>query len=165
MQSSTSTEHGTSTTDDTNVVGLFDFIAVRADTDDEFSIAQVRRIYRLYSAQNGKKRRIEYIKPFDIKTANVDVKFKVICFERESELQLKRTEIHSDVPCSSVVQKVTLYYDSEAQCYQLSAVDKLSLDTYFSRRTGRDGMADDGRRVTLTYSSRGRQRRTIQFSS
>ena len=111
-----------------------------------------------------KKRRVEYIKPFDIKTANVDVKCKVIYFERESELQYKRTEIHSDVPCGSVVQKVTLYHDSESQCYQLSAVDKLSLDNYFLQRTGQNDMADDGRRVTLTYSSWGRQRRTINFS-
>eukprot|EP00112_Aurelia_sp_Birch-Aquarium-sp1_P006481 Seg17159.1 transcript_id=Seg17159.1/GoldUCD/mRNA.D3Y31 product="hypothetical protein" protein_id=Seg17159.1/GoldUCD/D3Y31 len=164
VQSSTSTEHGTSIADDTNVVGLFDYIAVRTDIDDEFSIAQVRRMYRLYSSQNGKTRRVEYVKPFDTKTANVDVEFKVIHFERQSELQLNRTEIHSDIPCSSVVQKVTLYYDNESQCYQLSAVDKLSLDRYFSRRPGRNDMADDGRRVRFTYSSRGRQRRTVQFS-
>ena len=55
VQSSTTIEHGTAITDDTNVVGLFDFIAVRADTDDNFCIAQVQRIYRLYTAQNGKK--------------------------------------------------------------------------------------------------------------
>ena len=110
------------------MVGLFDFTALHADIDDEFVIAQFRRTYRLYSAQNGKKRKVEYVKPFDRKTTNVEGNCKVIYFEGESQLQLKRTEISSDIPCSSVLQKVTMYYDNESQCYQLAAVGRLLLD-------------------------------------
>ena len=88
------------------------------------------------------------MRPFDIKTNNVQVNFKVIYFERKSELEQERTDIHSEVPCSNVLQKVTVTYQQDAQLYCLSAIDKLSLDTYFSRRMGQNNLADDGRRVT-----------------
>ena len=91
--------------------------------------------------------------------------FKVIYFERKSELELERTDIHSEVPRSNVLQKVTVTYQQDTQLYCLSAIDKLSLGTYFSRRMGQNNLADDGRRVTLTYSSRGRQRRSVLFST
>ena len=42
-----------------------------------------------------KKRRVEYVRPFGIKTTNVQVNFKVIYVEHKSELKLERTDIHS----------------------------------------------------------------------
>ncbi len=147
------------------MVGLFDYVAICSDRDDEFYIAQVKRIFRQYTTSNGRKRRVEYVRPFDITTNNVQVNFKVIYFERRSELDLERTDIHSEVLCNNVIQKVTVTYQQDAKLYCLSAIDKQSLDTYFSRRMGQNNLADDGRRVTIRYSSRGRQRRSVQFSS
>ena len=72
------------------------------------------------------------MRPFDIKTNNVPVNFKGIYFQHKSELELERTDIHSEVPCSRVLRKGTVTYQQDAQLYCLSAIDKLSLDTYFS---------------------------------
>ena len=165
VQSSNDSEQTNATDSETDMVGLFDYVAIHSDSDDEFYIAQVKRVFRQYTAQNGRKRRVEYVRPFDIKTNNVQVNFKVIYFERKSELELERTDIDSEVPCSNVLQKVTVTYQQDAQLYCLSAIDKVSLDTYFSQRMGQNNLADDGKRVTLTYSSRGRQKRSVQFSA
>ena len=129
------------------MVRLFDYVAICSDSDDEIYIAQVEQIFRQYTAQNGRKRRVEYVRPFDIETNNVKVNFKVIHLERKSELELERTDNHSEVPCSNVLQKVTVTYQQDAQLYCLSAIDKLFLDTYFSQRMGQNNLADDGRQV------------------
>ena len=161
VQSSNDSEQTNTTNSERDMVGLFDYVAISSDSDDEFYIAQVEQIFGQYTAQNGRKRRVEYVRPFDIKINNVQVNFKVIYFERKSELELERTDIHSEVPCSNVLQKVTVTYQQDAQLYCLSAINKLFLDAYFSRRMGQNNLADDGRQVTLMYSSRGQQRRSV----
>ena len=135
------------------MVRLFDYVAIRSDSDDEFYIDQVEQIFRQYTAQNGRKRRVEYVRPFDIETNNVQVNFKVIHLEHKSELELERTDIHSEVPCSNVLQKVTVTYQQDAQLYCLSAIDKLFLDTYFSQRMGQNNLADDGRQVMQQFQA------------
>ena len=94
VQSSNDSEQTNATNSESSIVGLFDYVAIRSDGDEEFHIAQVKRILRQYTTQNGRKGRVEYMRPFDFKTNNVQVNFKVIYFERKSELELERTDMH-----------------------------------------------------------------------
>ena len=106
----------------------------------------------------------EYIRPFNISTSNVDVNFKVMLLERLTELELKGTDISIEVPSKSIIQRVNVNYDKDSNLYLLSGIDKLSLNTYFERLgSGQNRSTDDGRRVSITYSSRGRQRRSVQL--
>ena len=68
VQSSNDFKQTNATNSERDMVGLFDYVAIRSDSDDEFYIAQVKRIFRQYTAQNRRKRRVEYVRPFDIKT-------------------------------------------------------------------------------------------------
>ena len=74
-------------------VGLFDYIAIKTDADDDFYIANIKRMYRTYSTSGGRRRKMEYIRPFNISTSNVDVSFKVMLLECLTELELKGTDI------------------------------------------------------------------------
>ena len=103
------------------------------------------------------------MRPFDLNTRNVEVHFKVTLLEKLNDLELKWTDIHAEIPATSAIQRVNVYERDNSCNYVLSAVDKLSLDAYFNRSHGQSNIADDGRRVTLTVSSRGRQRRSVQF--
>ncbi len=165
VQSTASTQCAPSSVQENNVIGLTDYVAVRSDNDDEYYIAFVKRIYRRYTTQNGRSRRVEYVRPFDLRTENVEVHFKVTLLEKLNDLELKWTDIHAEIPAASVIQRVSVYRKDESCNYVISAVDKLSLDTYFDRRHGQSNIADDGRRVTLSVSSRGRQRRSVQFQT
>ena len=165
VQSTGNAQFVPSSVQENNVIGLTDYVAVRSDNDDEYYIAFVKRIYRRYTTQNGRSRRVEYVRPFDLNTRNVEVHFKVTLLEKLNDLELKWTDIHAEIPATSTIQRVNVYEKDNSYNYVLSAVDKLSLDTYFNRSHGQSNIADDGRRVTLSFSSRGRQRRSVQFQT
>ena len=77
VQSTANAQNMPSSVQKTNVVGLADYVAVRSDKDDEYYIAFIKRIYRRYTANNGRSRLLEYVKPFDLSISNFEIIFKV----------------------------------------------------------------------------------------
>ncbi len=65
-----------------------------------------------------------------MRTRNVEVHFKGTLLEKLNHLELKWTDIHAEIPATSVMQQVSVYEKDNSCNYVLSAVDKLSLDTY-----------------------------------
>ena len=95
----------------------------------------------------------------------MDVHFKVAILEKLTSLGWKWTDIHAEIPATSAIQQVSVYEKDNSCNYVLSAVHKLSLDTYFDWSHRQSNIADDGRRVTLSASSRGRKRRSVQVQT
>ena len=81
VQSTGNTQFVPSSVQENNVIGLTDYVAVWSDNDDEYCIAFVKRIYRRYRTQSGRSRRVEYVRPFDLSTRNLEVHFKVTLLE------------------------------------------------------------------------------------
>eukprot|EP00112_Aurelia_sp_Birch-Aquarium-sp1_P024579 Seg783.10 transcript_id=Seg783.10/GoldUCD/mRNA.D3Y31 product="hypothetical protein" protein_id=Seg783.10/GoldUCD/D3Y31 len=145
---------------DKNSIGLFDFIAIKDDKDVEFFIGKVIRIMRRYKTINGRSRKIDYVRPVNVKDAVPDIMFTVNVLQKES-LGYKYSDEILETPLNNVLFAVEMYRDQESGHYSLSALDTLSLQSHFQRTHGAHSIDDDGRRVHISVSSRGRIRRNI----
>ena len=141
-------------------IGLFDFMAIKDDKDVEFFIGKVIRIMRRYNTTNGRSRKIDYVRPVNVKDAVPDIMFTVNVLQKES-LGYKYSDEILETPLSNVLFAVEMYRDQESGHYSLSALDALSLESHFQRTNGAHSIDDDGRRVYMSVSSRGRIRRNV----
>ena len=143
-------------------VGLFNFLAVRSDDDKGFFLGRVIRIMRRYQTTSGRKRKIDYVRPVNIKTIDADVLFRVNVLQKAENIY-KLTDEIVEVPLSNVLFAVESYKDGDGN-YVLNAVDVMSLETYFERPNGPQDISDSGRRTVISMSSRGRLRRNVTFT-
>ncbi len=145
---------------DKHLIGLFEFIAIKDGRDVEFFLGKVIRIMRRYKTNNGRSRKIDYVRPVNVKDAIADLIFTVNVLQKESRGYKYSDEI-LETPLNNVLFAVEMYRDQESGHYSLSALDTLSLESHFQRSHGTHDIDDDGRRVHISVSARGRIRRNI----
>ena len=87
-------------------VGLFCHIAVKTDNNLGFFLGYVKRMIRSYRTQNGTSRRIDYVRPVDIRDCPREITIKVILLDKKDDNIYTQTDINLDVSVKNVLCKV-----------------------------------------------------------
>ena len=70
---------------DKYLIRLFNFIAIKDDKDSEFFIGKVIRILRMYKTNTGRSRKIDYVRPVNIKDPLPEIMCKVNVLQKENQ--------------------------------------------------------------------------------
>ena len=118
---------------------------------------------RSYRTQNGTSRRIDYVRPIDMRDCPREITIKVILLDKKDDNIHTQTDINVDVPIKNVLCKVS-WVIGENNYFILDALHKVSLDQQFQNAARSPNLSDDGRRVTLERSQNGRVIRHVTYA-